>query len=80
MATSRGVYITQIMLSCLNPWAIRRESTDSAFVDTASGFSGLKAFEHYLLCVQLVLRKQVKWMVEERGLPQELEVRDRAKD
>ncbi|KAK5138580.1 hypothetical protein LTR08_000168 [Meristemomyces frigidus] len=51
---------------------------ESVATSRASGFSGLKAFEHYLLCVQLVLRKQVKWLVENRGLPQELEtlVRD----
>ncbi|KAK0312035.1 hypothetical protein LTR01_002949 [Friedmanniomyces endolithicus] len=43
-----------------------------------SGLSGPRAFEHYLLAVQLILRKQLKWLIETKKLPEELEalVRD----
>ncbi|TKA53938.1 hypothetical protein B0A55_12947, partial [Friedmanniomyces simplex] len=43
-----------------------------------SGLSGPRAFEHYLLCLQLVLRKQLRWLIETKKLPEELEtlVRD----
>lgn len=39
---------------------------------------GKQALEHYLVCFQLVLWKQVSWLVSEKGLPAELEtiVRD----
>lgn len=47
-------------------------STDFDFL--ASAYSGAQAFEHYLLCVQLVLRKQLHWLIEVQKLPEELEV------
>ncbi|KAK4926367.1 hypothetical protein LTR66_016349, partial [Elasticomyces elasticus] len=34
---------------------------------------GREGFEHYLLCYQFVLRKQVYWLVHEKDLPAELE-------
>ncbi|KAK6002075.1 hypothetical protein QM012_001713 [Aureobasidium pullulans] len=40
-------------------------------VETA--LTGKKAFEHYLLCFQLVLWKQVHWLVHTKHLPNELE-------
>ncbi|KAG9659852.1 hypothetical protein KCU95_g19685, partial [Aureobasidium melanogenum] len=40
-------------------------------VDTA--LTGKKAFEHYLLCFQLVLWKQVHWLIHTKHLPNELE-------
>lgn len=40
----------------------------------ASGFSGPRAFEHHLLCLQLVLRKQLRWLIDVQKLPEELEV------
>lgn len=43
---------------------------------TASSFSGADAFEHYLLCLQLVLRKQLRWLIDVQQLPEELEVSD----
>ncbi|KAG9580178.1 hypothetical protein KCU61_g1493, partial [Aureobasidium melanogenum] len=45
-------------------------------VETA--LTGKKAFEHYLLCFQLVLWKQVYWLIHTKHLPNELEtvVRD----
>jgi len=39
-----------------------------------SGLSGPRAFEHYLLAVQLILRRQLKWLIETKKLPKELEV------
>lgn len=42
---------------------------------TVSGFSGTRALEHYLLCLQLVLRKQCRWLIEVQLLPAEIEVR-----
>lgn len=46
-------------------------------IDIASSFSGTHALEHYLLCLQLVLRKQVRWLIDVQKLPEELEVRFR---
>ena len=38
-------------------------------------FEGKEAFELYLVSYQLILRKQIWWLVHDRGLPSELEVR-----
>ncbi|KAK4506028.1 hypothetical protein PRZ48_003993 [Zasmidium cellare] len=58
----------------------RRKDSDAESVATskATGFSGARAFEHYLLCIQLVLRKQLRWLIDVQKLPPELEtlVRD----
>ncbi|KAK4544621.1 hypothetical protein LTR36_004193 [Oleoguttula mirabilis] len=56
----------------------RKDSDAESIASKASGFSGPRAFEHYLLCLQLVLRKQLRWLIEVQGLPEELEslVRD----
>lgn len=40
---------------------------------SASSFSGSHASEHYLLCFQLVLRKQLYWLVHTQKFPEELE-------
>ena len=40
--------------------------------------SGKRAFEHYLLCFQLVLWKQVYWLLHVKNLPAEFEVCYRA--
>jgi RNA polymerase I-specific transcription initiation factor RRN7 len=47
------------------------EYVSNCFVD----LKGKEAFELYLLSYQLVLRKQVWWLVHEKKLPNELEVR-----
>ncbi|TIA36597.1 hypothetical protein D6C79_08272 [Aureobasidium pullulans] len=54
----------------------RRERDIEESVETA--LTGKRAFEHYLLCFQLVLWKQVYWLVNTKHLPKELEtlVRD----
>ncbi|SMQ54751.1 unnamed protein product [Zymoseptoria tritici ST99CH_3D7] len=56
----------------------KKDSDAESFASRVSGFSGPKAFEHYLLCIQLVLRKQLRWLVDVQKLPDELEslVRD----
>lgn len=55
----------------------RRHGELTIFIPV-SGFTGTKAFEHYLLCIQLVLRKQLRWLIDIQKLPEELEtvVRD----
>ncbi|KAK4955931.1 hypothetical protein LTR10_006870 [Elasticomyces elasticus] len=55
-----------------------KDSDAESTTSKASGFSGARAFEHYLLCLQLVLRKQLRWLIETKKLPEELEtlVRD----
>ena len=35
---------------------------------------GRKGFELYIQCYQIVLQKQVAWLIEHKGFPQELEV------
>ncbi|GAB7359038.1 hypothetical protein MBLNU230_g5110t1 [Neophaeotheca triangularis] len=54
----------------------RRVEEDEAI--TSTGFTGPRAVEQYLLCLQLVLRKQLKWLIDLQKLPPELEhiVRD----
>ncbi|KEQ97929.1 hypothetical protein AUEXF2481DRAFT_37494 [Aureobasidium subglaciale EXF-2481] len=54
----------------------RRERDVEENVETA--LTGKRAFEHYLLCFQLVLWKQVHWLIHIKQLPDELEnvVRD----
>ncbi|CZT19832.1 uncharacterized protein RCC_05688 [Ramularia collo-cygni] len=56
----------------------RRDLDASSFTSRASGFSGTRAFEHYLLCMQVVMRKQLQWLIDVQRLPTELEtvVRD----
>ncbi|KAK5121594.1 hypothetical protein LTR85_004766 [Meristemomyces frigidus] len=56
----------------------RKDSDAESVASKASGFSGPRAFEHYLLCLQLVLRKQLRWLIDVQKLPEELEslVRD----
>ncbi|KAK5689108.1 hypothetical protein LTR17_026511 [Elasticomyces elasticus] len=51
-----------------------KDSDAESTTSKASGFSGARAFEHYLLCLQLVLRKQLRWLIETRKLPEELEI------
>lgn len=46
---------------------------ESAATTRVSGFTGTKAFEHYVLCLQLVLRKQLRWLIDVQGFPEELE-------
>ncbi|EME86107.1 uncharacterized protein MYCFIDRAFT_131200 [Pseudocercospora fijiensis CIRAD86] len=54
--------------------ARRKLDSDAESTTTkVTGFSGPKAFEHYLLCVQLVLRKQLRWLIDVQKLPEELE-------
>ncbi|KAK3070855.1 hypothetical protein LTR53_009717 [Teratosphaeriaceae sp. CCFEE 6253] len=50
----------------------------SSLSPSASGYKGSRALEHYLLCLQLVLRKQLRWLIGTKKLPEELEtlVRD----
>ncbi|KAK0908943.1 hypothetical protein LTR02_004696 [Friedmanniomyces endolithicus] len=58
--------------------ARRRDPSAETTTSRVSGLSGPRAFEHYLLAVQLVLRKQLRWLIETKKLPEELEtlVRD----
>lgn len=42
--------------------------------DGHSEFSGRRAFDLYLKCLQLILRHQVWFLVQEKGLPKELEI------
>ncbi|CAK4033932.1 RNA polymerase I-specific transcription initiation factor rrn7 [Lecanosticta acicola] len=51
----------------------RKDSDAESQTSRVSGFRGPKAFEHYLLCAQLVLRKQLRWLIDVQGLPEELE-------
>lgn len=54
----------------------RRKDSDAELSarSRSRGFTGSQAFEHYLLALQLVLRKQVAWLIRVVGLPEELEV------
>lgn len=52
-------------------------SLGSANSCVASAFTGADALEQYLLCLQLVLRKQLRWLIDAQRLPEELEVRIR---
>ncbi|EME47752.1 hypothetical protein DOTSEDRAFT_69632 [Dothistroma septosporum NZE10] len=52
----------------------KKESDAESVTSKATGFSGARAYEHYLLCVQLVLRKQLRWLIDVQELPQELEI------
>lgn len=52
---------------------IKVDSDAESTASRVSGFSGPKAFEHYLLCLQLVLRKQLRWLIDVQHLPEELE-------
>ncbi|KAI7187927.1 hypothetical protein KC363_g5728 [Hortaea werneckii] len=58
--------------------SVRKDSDAESTTSRASGFSGPKALEHYLLCLQLILRKQLRWLVDVQKLPSDLEnlVRD----
>lgn len=46
----------------------------STYLLSLVALTGKKAFEHYLLCFQLVLWKQVHWLIHTKHLPNELEV------
>jgi hypothetical protein len=46
----------------------------SKFLTVDTDFEGKRAFELYLVSYQLILRKQLWWLMKERGLPAELEV------
>ncbi|KAL1305368.1 hypothetical protein AAFC00_002262 [Neodothiora populina] len=54
----------------------RRLGEEEEAIDTA--LTGKRAFEHYLLCFQLVLWKQVHWLISVKSFPVEFEtmVRD----
>ncbi|KAK3703865.1 hypothetical protein LTR37_014188 [Vermiconidia calcicola] len=52
----------------------RKDSDAESTTTKASTFSGADAFEHHLLCIQLVLRKQLRWLIDVQKLPQELEM------
>ncbi|KAF2212976.1 hypothetical protein CERZMDRAFT_40275 [Cercospora zeae-maydis SCOH1-5] len=56
----------------------KADSDVESGITRVSGFTGTKAFEHYLLCIQLILRKQLRWLIDVKKLPAELEtvVRD----
>lgn len=58
----------------------RRKESDAELSarSRSRGFTGSQALEHYLLALQLVLRKQLTWLVRVAGLPEELEVRPNA--
>lgn len=48
-----------------------------AIVETkrvAKVLRGRKGFELYIQCFQIVLQKQIWWLVKEKGFPEELEV------
>ncbi|WPG97290.1 Hypothetical protein R9X50_00006400 [Acrodontium crateriforme] len=49
------------------------DSDADSSVSRVSGFSGTRALEHYLLCLQLVLRKQCRWLIDVQLLPAEIE-------
>ncbi|KAI7342538.1 hypothetical protein KC367_g3970 [Hortaea werneckii] len=53
--------------------SVRKDSDAESTTSRASGFSGPKALEHYLLCLQLILRKQLRWLVDVQKLPSGLE-------
>lgn len=49
--------------------------SDAESTKTGRAFEGAKALEYYLVALQLVLRKQVEWLVKHEGLDTEIEVR-----
>ncbi|KAK4554024.1 hypothetical protein LTR86_008865 [Recurvomyces mirabilis] len=55
------------------PKVRRKDSDAESNTSRASGFSAPRAFEQYLLCIQLVLRKQLRWLIDVKKLPEELE-------
>ena len=59
------------MTNTLKNLKTRRSLTESS----ASSLTRPQASEQYLLCAQLVLRKQLKWLVDVQKLPGGLEVR-----
>ncbi|KAM0712485.1 hypothetical protein Q7P37_011581 [Cladosporium fusiforme] len=53
----------------------RRDSdAESSARSRSRGFTGSQALEHYLVALQLILRKQVSWLITVAKLPPELEV------
>lgn len=52
----------------------RREAEAESIATSRSGLTKPQAFEHYLLCLQLVLRKQIFFLIHERRFPVEYEV------
>ena len=54
----------------------RKASDDELSARSRSrGFTGSQALEHYLLALQLVLWKQLAWLIQVAKLPEELEAR-----
>jgi RNA polymerase I-specific transcription initiation factor RRN7 len=53
----------------------RRDSDAESTRSRSRGFTGSQAVEHYLLALQLILRKQVSWLITVAKLPAALEVR-----
>jgi RNA polymerase I-specific transcription initiation factor RRN7 len=53
----------------------RRDSDAESTRSRSRGFTGSQAVEHYLLALQLILRKQVSWLTTVAKLPAALEVR-----
>ncbi|KYG42542.1 hypothetical protein M433DRAFT_176638 [Acidomyces richmondensis BFW] len=74
--TNRGVIVAEDTGELvITGRTTRRQGSDAESIATsrASGYSGPRAIEHYLLCLQLVLRKQLRWLIEVQNLPEELE-------
>ncbi|KAK6438231.1 hypothetical protein LTR95_005575 [Oleoguttula sp. CCFEE 5521] len=51
----------------------RRVDSDAESTKTGRTFEGSKAVEYYLIALQVVLRKQVKWLVDEGKVSREIE-------
>ncbi|CAO2653736.1 Nn.00g031470.m01.CDS01 [Neocucurbitaria sp. VM-36] len=52
----------------------KKKGIDDSEKRTAKHFSGRRAFDLYLKCLQLILRHQIWFLVQEKGLPAELEL------
>ncbi|KAF2456106.1 hypothetical protein BDY21DRAFT_364845 [Lineolata rhizophorae] len=50
-----------------------REKKDRDATQVNIHFKGREAFELYLQCYQLILRKQIWWLIQNKGMPTELE-------
>ena len=67
-----------IYFECSRAWSCRWQRTlawNHNYWLFLIDFEGKEAFELYLISYQLILRKQIWWLVHEKGLPSELEVR-----
>ena len=53
----------------------RRDSDAESTRGRSRGFTGSQALEQYLLALQLILRKQVSWLITVANFPTDLEVR-----